>query len=202
MEGNISEIRYFGPVWSPRNWFSCSGQLLSIAQFTAFFSLIGTLYGGDGRTSFGVPDLRGRVAVGSGAGPGLTPRVNGQAGGIEGVTLTTLEIPAHNHSAQTSAPVVTGGTATLNANSSSADQKDPTNNYPGGGDAFGSAPFQYATSSNTTMNASVVNVSGLTVSTPSTTIGLTGGNLPHQNMQPWLSVLPIICYQGIFPSRN
>ena len=106
MEGNISEIRLFGPVWAPRNWLSCSGQLLSIAQYTAFFSLIGTLYGGDGRTSFGLPDLRGRVAVGAGLGPGLTPRSNGQAGGVEGVTLNTLEIPAHNHSAQTSTPTV------------------------------------------------------------------------------------------------
>ena len=198
MEGNISEIRLFGPVWSPRNWMSCSGQLLSIAQYTAFFSLIGTLYGGDGRTSFGVPDLRGRVAVGSGAGPGLTPRVNGQAGGVEGVTLTTLEIPAHNHSAQTSTPTVSSSSIQINS-AASFTSPSPT----------GALPAQpqtgiptYGTTVGPAMSSSMASLTSLTFNSLSTTIGLTGGNLPHQNMQPWLSVLYIICYQGIFPSRN
>jgi len=202
MEGNISEIRLFGPVWSPRNWFSCSGQLLSIAQYTAFFSLIGTLYGGDGRTSFGLPDLRGRVAVGAGLGPALTPRTNGQSGGLEGVTLNTLEIPAHNHSAQTSTPTVSSSSITINASNADNSSKDPQNNFPGGGTGFSSAPDQYATSSNVTMNPAAASVSNLTFNSINTTIGLTGGNQSHQNMQPWLSVLYIICYQGIFPSRN
>lgn len=193
MEGNISEIRYFGPVWSPRNWFSCSGQLLSIAQFTAFFSLIGTLYGGDGRTSFGVPDLRGRVAVGSGAGPGLTPRVNGQAGGIEGVTLTTLEMPSHNHGASTS--ISSAGVAV--AKNGPVDANSPAvGSLPGAGvsDINGDPINTYASTGADITSA----ISGVAT----TQVGLTGGNLPHQNMQPWLSVLPIICYQGIFPSRN
>lgn len=198
MEGNISEIRLFGPVWSPRNWFSCSGQLLSIAQYTAFFSLIGTLYGGDGRTSFGLPDLRGRVAVGAGSGPGLTPRSNGQASGVEGVTLNTLEIPAHNHAAQTSTPTVASASIEISSAAASTTPSPagalpgaPSNNIPTYGTAAGPA-----------MSSSMASLTGLTFNSVSTTIGLTGGNLPHQNMQPWLSVLYIICYQGIFPSRN
>lgn len=198
MEGNISEIRLFGPVWSPRNWLSCSGQLLSIAQYTAFFSLIGTLYGGDGRTSFGVPDLRGRVAVGAGAGPGLTPRTNGQASGVEGVTLNTLEIPAHTHAAQTSTPTVASSSIEVKSAAAST-SPSPANNLPG---TPNSNIPTYGAAAGPAMNANMATLTSLTFNSVSTTIGLTGGNLPHQNMQPWLSVLYIICYQGIFPSRN
>lgn len=198
MEGTISEIRCFGPVWAPRNWFTCSGQLLSIAQYTAFFSLIGTLYGGDGRTSFGLPDLRGRVAVGAGSGPGRTPRTNGQAGGVEGVTLNTLEMPSHSHAANTSTPTVASASVEINAAAAATSPSpignlpaQPTNNVPAYGPATGGA-----------MSASMASVSNLTFNPISTSIGLTGGNLPHQNMQPWQCVNYIICYQGIFPSRN
>lgn len=190
----MSEIRYFGPVWAPRNWFSCSGQLLSIAQFTALFSLIGTLYGGDGRTSFGLPDLRGRVAVGAGAGPGRTPRVNGQAGGVEGVTLTTLEMPSHSHSAAVSGTVA----GTLNVSNQGGTASTPSAGMSLSAETAPSSFIYSNDTPNTPLNANSVSVtSNLTA-----TVGMTGGNLPHQNMQPWQSVLPIICYQGIFPSRS
>ena len=202
MEGYLTEIRLFGPTWSPRNWASCSGQTMPISSFNAVFSLIGTLYGGDGRTTFMLPDLRGRTVVGAGSGIALTPRSNGQAGGTETETISVSEMPAHDHAANTSAPVVTGGSVSLNANSSTADQKDPTNNYPGGGDAFGSAPFQYATSSNTTMNPGIVNLSGLTMSAPTTILANNGSSQSHFNIQPYQVVLPIICLSGIYPSRN
>lgn len=198
MEGTISEIRLWAPTWSPRNWFSCSGQLLSISQFTAFFSLIGTLYGGDGRTSFGVPDLRGRTAVGYGAGPGLTPRNAGQAGGLENVTLNVLQIPSHNHGAATSNPTVAAVSATIRANGGTSDSQDPTSRYPG----LNQAAPSYASSATGAMASDAVSINSITFNPIQTTIGNTGGSQSHHNMQPWLSVGYIICFQGIFPSRN
>ncbi|MBL3658258.1 phage tail protein [Fulvivirga sediminis] len=198
MDGFISEIRYFGPNWAPRNWFPCDGRLLAISQFTAFYSLIGTLYGGDGRTTFALPDLRGRVPVGSGGGPGLTPRSNGQRGGIQSVTLNITEIPSHSHSATTSNPIANGATATVKVNNSASNTITPEGNYPGLSQA---API-YETSSNATMANDAVVISNISFNPIQTTIGLTGGNSSHENMQPWTCVLPIICYQGEYPSRN
>jgi len=94
----MSEITLFAGNYAPQNWAYCSGTLLSVAGNEALFSLIGSYFGGDGRSSFGLPDLRGRVAVGSGSGPGLTPRVLGQVFGTEAVTLTENQIPGHTHS--------------------------------------------------------------------------------------------------------
>lgn len=94
----IGEIRLFAFNFAPRGWALCDGQLLDIASHTALFSLLGTTYGGDGRTTFGLPDLRGRVAVHKGTGPGLTPRNMGQKAGVERVTLTIPELPPHRHS--------------------------------------------------------------------------------------------------------
>lgn len=93
----IAEIRAFPYNFSPRGWLPCDGQLLPIAQNTALFSLLGTTYGGDGRTNFGLPDLRGRFPMGAGQGPGLSPRELGEQVGAETVTLTTAQIPVHNH---------------------------------------------------------------------------------------------------------
>jgi microcystin-dependent protein len=96
----IAEIRLFAGNFAPRGWALCHGQILSIAQNTALFSLLGTTYGGDGRTTFALPDLRGRVPVGQGQGPGLSPNSLGQQGGAETHTLTSSEMPAHNHPTQ------------------------------------------------------------------------------------------------------
>ena len=93
----LGQIQAFGFNFPPRGWSQCDGQLLPIAQYTALFSLFGTIYGGDGRTTFGLPDLRGRVALHAGSGPGLTPRSIGQKGGAERVTLTAPQIPQHTH---------------------------------------------------------------------------------------------------------
>ncbi|GAA0189331.1 tail fiber protein [Fulvivirga kasyanovii] len=192
MEGTISEIRYFGPNWAPRSWFPCDGRLLAISQFTAFFSLIGTIYGGDGRTTFAVPDLRGRVAVGSGHGPGLSMRVNGQMGGAETVTLNILETPTHNHSANTTL----GSASAQIASTGPGSTGTPTaGSHPGSAtDVNGDAINLYTNSGSPIVSP----VSG----NATTTIGLTGGSQSHQNMQPWECITPIICYQGIFPSRN
>ncbi|WMN12613.1 tail fiber protein [Marivirga salinae] len=198
MEGTISEIRYFGPTWTPRNWFPCDGRLLPISQYTAFFSLIGTIYGGDGRTTFAIPDLRGRVPVGAGNGPGLTPRSNGQKGGVQNVTLNTLEIPTHNHVAQTSNPTVNSATATIRVNTSSSSGNNPSGNYLGLDQA---API-YESTANGTMASDAVQINSINFNPINTTVGMTGGNQSHENMQPWLCLNPIICYQGIFPSRS
>ena len=97
------EIRMFGGNYAPRNWTFCNGQLLAIAQYQAIFSLLGTTYGGDGRSSFGIPDMRGRLPLQNGDGPGLTPRPIGQRAGTETVALGTDEIPNHTHLMQVSA---------------------------------------------------------------------------------------------------
>jgi microcystin-dependent protein len=97
MEGTIGEIRMFAGNFAPRNWAFCQGQLLSIAQNTALFSILGTTYGGNGQTTFALPDFRSRVAVGTGQGPGLSNTVLGEISGTETVTLNTNQLPAHNH---------------------------------------------------------------------------------------------------------
>ncbi len=93
----VGEIRMFAGNFSPRGWAFCDGQLLAVSQNEALFSLLGTLYGGDGRTTFGLPDLRGRIPIHAGSGPGLSARKLGTKGGLEKVTLTEQQIPAHNH---------------------------------------------------------------------------------------------------------
>ncbi|HPE77281.1 MAG TPA: tail fiber protein [Draconibacterium sp.] len=106
MEPFIGQIQAFGFNFAPRGWAKCEGQLMSIAENNALFALLGTMYGGDGRTTFGLPDLRGRNIVGVGNGPGLNPVVQGEKGGSESVFLTPANLPAHNH--QVSVAVNTG----------------------------------------------------------------------------------------------
>lgn len=174
----IGEIRMFGGNFAPRDWAFCNGQLLSIAQYQALFTLIGTTYGGNGTTTFALPNLQSRIAVGEGAGPGLTPRQIGQVGGTETVTLTQAQMPAHNHMvvATTAAGNLTGpgGTALVAA--------------PGGTGAAlyvvpGAVPIT-------------------TVALSPSSIGTAGGNQPHDNHMPSLCVSFIIALGGIFPSRN
>ncbi len=101
----IGEIRMFAGTFAPRGWAFCDGQLLSITQNEALFSLFGTVYGGDGRTTFGLPDARGRVALHQGTGPGLSPRALGQKGGVEDVTIIENQLPVHSHTMQGSSSV-------------------------------------------------------------------------------------------------
>jgi microcystin-dependent protein len=108
MEGTIAEIRYFGGNFNPRGWMLCQGQSLSIAQNTALFSLLGTTYGGNGQTTFGLPDFRGRWAVGAGQGPGLTSIDLGEMAGVENLTLLSTNLPAHNHTLSTVRVAVNG----------------------------------------------------------------------------------------------
>ena len=98
----VGEIRMFAGNFAPRGWAYCEGQLLAISQNDALFSLFGTIYGGDGRTTFGLPDLRGRIPIHAGSGPGLSPRQLGNKSGVEKVTVTTNQLPSHNHPLQVS----------------------------------------------------------------------------------------------------
>lgn len=164
----IAEIVMFGGNFAPRSWAFCSGQILSIAQNTALFSILGTTYGGNGQTTFALPDLRGRVPMHPGNGPGLTPRSLGEQAGTETVTLITNQIPAHNHA--------------LIANNTAANDNLPNGNALSDGSIYTSA------APNAQMNVA--------------SIGNTGGNQPHNNIQPFTCVNFIIATQGIFPSRN
>ena len=178
MEGTLAEIRMFAGNFAPRGWAFCQGQILSIAQNTALFSLLGTTFGGNGQTTFGLPDLQGRVPVGTGQGPGL-PNVNlGQVSGEPTHTLLITEMPAHNHTAQ----------GTINASSGAGTSATPVGNYPAASTARDN---QYAATQNATMNASAVGV----------TVGIAGGSQPHNNMQPYLTLNYIICMEGIYPTR-
>ena len=173
----IGEIRLFPYNFAPKTWAYCQGQLLGIAQNSALFSLLGTTYGGDGRNTFALPDLRGRAIVGSGSASqfGEGTFVQGQAAGQESVTLLQSNMPIHNHLWQ--------GT------SEAADKAPPTGNYLGAGRAQGMPAALYAAQSAPVVLAP-------------TTCGVTGGTQPHDNMQPYLVLAYCIALQGIFPSRN
>lgn len=130
----IGEIRMFGGNFAPRGWAFCEGQLLAIAQNTALFSLFGTTYGGDGRTTFGLPDLRGRAPIHPGQGPGLTSRTLGERGGAESTTLSVANLPAHTHQV---APPVTDGRQTTNRPAGAVPARGGS--YSSGGSDVGAA---------------------------------------------------------------
>ncbi len=168
----LGEIRIFAGNFAPRGWTECNGQLLLIAQNTALFSVLGTTFGGDGRTTMGVPGLQGRVPMGQGRGPGLTARRMGDKGGEETHTLTMAEMANHNHKAK--------------ASQVPANEDDPGVDYVL---ATPSAATIYAPDANpTAMNAA---------SLPSV-----GGNGAHQNMQPFLPLLIILALVGEYPPRS
>ncbi len=181
MEGTIGEIRMFAGTFSPRTWAFCNNQLISIAQNTALFSILGTTYGGNGQTTFALPDFRGRVAVGTGTGPGLPNVTLGEMAGSPSVTLTTNNMPAHNH------PLT--GTVNMQINNDTAGLTDDANGRRFG--AFGSV-F-------TSANADLVNMAA-DVSTLA--VGVSGGSQPVSILPPYLGMNYIICMFGIFPSRD
>ena len=180
MEAYIGQIDIFPFNWAPQGYALCSGQLLQITQNQALFALLGTSYGGDGRTTFGLPNLNGRAPVGFGAGPGLSPYMMGQLAGTESVALTLSNIPSHNHT-------VTSTTAT--ASNSTGDQYSPGGNvWAGSG-----ADTIYGPSTGT-----LVPLSNLAVTSAVTAVG----GQPHSNQQPYLVGNYCIAITGLFPSRN
>lgn len=180
MDEYIGIVKLFAGNFAPRGWAFCDGSLLSISQNTALFSIIGTTYGGNGQTTFALPDLRGRMAVGAGNGPGLTSIVPGQLAGTNNVTLTTAQLPAHSHSQQ-----FANTAATTNA---------PSGNVL----AIPAGTLEDGT-------AVVVNAyapSGSLTPCAPTAIGTTGNNQPVSIMPPYLGMNYIICTEGVYPPRN
>lgn len=185
MDVLLGMIALFGFGFAPRGWATCSGQVLSIAQNTALFSLLGTTYGGNGQTTFALPDLRGRLAVGQGQGPGLSNYAMGQSGGVEGAPLTLGELPQHDH--------VLTVTGELYGETAIADKKNPQGNMlatPTAADIYAASN----PSANKLMAADAVKVTG--------TVGTTGGSQSVSTLQPFVTLNYCIALEGIFPSRN
>lgn len=187
----------WAPNFAPRGWAFCQGQLLPVAQQTAMFSLLGTTYGGNGQTTFALPNLLGRVAVTVGQAPGGASHVQGEAGGSDSVTMMMSQMPMHTHTAM---PNLTGGA--IPATTAAATVAGPGNgNIPAGlsgetsdGLAVTVNGYAPASTANTTLPAGHV--------TGTITVGMAGGSQPLPIMQPYLVLQSIICLQGIFPSRN
>jgi len=204
MEGTIGEIRGFAGNFAPRAWAFCNGQLMSISQNQALFSILGTTYGGDGRTTFALPDLRGRAPISEGTGPGLTPRPLGQRSGAEYNYLTSNQLPSHTHTVVGGGvmPVLGTATAIVNVNDSAGSSSNPSGNYLGF--ESGSIGLYESTSDGSTLAAGAVTVdtSGLAVNVSGIAISNTGASTAINNMQPYLVIHWVICLMGLFPSRN
>jgi microcystin-dependent protein len=192
MDVFLSTILIWPPNFAPNWWALCAGQLLSISQNTALFSLLGTTYGGDGVSTFALPDLRSRIPIGAGQGLGLSPYIVGQNGGVENVTLTVGSLAAHTHTATPS-----GLSAAVRATTSggTTNQPSPSVTLAAPVDAGRNPLNIYSTA---TPNQSLASGSV----TGSVSVALTGGGQPHENRQPYLSVNYIIALQGIYPSRG
>lgn len=174
----IAEIRIFAGNFAPRSWAFCDGQLLPISQNTALFSLIGTTYGGDGRTTTALPNLQGRAAMHPGRGPGLTARQLGQRGGEETVTLTEAQMPNHNHN-------LVADNNPGNFGGGGPDTSSPVNAHLANTTSTGQF-YADGSSNNTNMNASTSS----------------GATQAHNNLQPLIAINFIIALQGLYPSRS
>jgi microcystin-dependent protein len=169
----IAEIRIFAGNFAPRSWAFCNGQLLPVSQNTALFSLIGTTYGGDGRTTTALPNLEGRAPMHPGRGPGLTSRRLGQRGGVETVTLTEAQMPNHTHTLR----AVTTDPADITTPTSSSSY------------AFSDSGNAYSLNTPNAIMAEQM-------------LPAAGGSQAHNNMQPYLTMNFIIALQGLYPSRS
>ncbi|MGH3149792.1 MAG: phage tail protein [Streptosporangiaceae bacterium] len=170
----VAEIRIFAGDFAPYGWAQCNGQLIPLSQNTALFSLLGTTFGGDGKSNFALPNLQGSAPMQQGQGPGLSLRDLGETGGEQTVTLLQTEMPAHPHSLQASAHDATiSGPGPQN----SLARSNPT--------------YIYKTPSGPPPLSPMAN--GI--------VGFSGGGLPHNNMQPFLGLTFIIALQGVFPAR-
>jgi microcystin-dependent protein len=198
MDAFLSMITAFGCNFVIRNWGACNGTLIPVSQNTALFSLIGTQFGGNGVSSFGLPDLRGRSPVGYGNGPGLSHISIGEKSGQESVTLMQANLPAHSHTLN-----LTGQTGpasgTLNVSTNAANTSDPDGNYLGVGS--GAIQTYSTTLSSPPGTQAAVEVPAQQVQVSGQTLP-TGGSLPFDIRNPYLGVNYQICMYGIYPSRS
>lgn len=168
----IGEIRMFGGNYAPAGWALCNGQILSISEYNILFSLIGTTYGGDGQSTFALPNLQGRIPIHAGKGPGLSSRVLGQMGGSEAVVLAPSQVARHDHGFAASTDAATSANPAGNVLAMASDislYRKEAAVRPLGEDTIAASP---------------------------------GGNQPHENMQPYLCVSFIIALEGVYPSRS
>lgn len=177
----LGEVKMVGFNFAPSGWAFCQGQLMPIAQNTALFSLLGTMYGGNGQTTFGLPDLRGRSPVGMGQGPGLTDIVQGEMAGTESVTLTTANMPMHTH--PTSVQVAGAATSPVTAPTAANSVLGASGQGPGSASIW------------STEMTSPVQMAGVQA-------GAAGGSQPCATRNPYLGVNFVIALSGLFPSRS
>ena len=174
----IAEIRIWGSTFNPRGWAGCDGQTIAINQNTALFSLIGILYGGDGTSSFNLPDLQGRSPMHFGHGPGLSMRMVGESAGTEQVTLNQAQLPQHRH--------------TLFGYSEQGNSSSPANNHLAVDVGAGTGVIRYTAEQN----------QATTTTMASNSLGNTGGSQGHENRQPLLAMRFCIALTGLYPSRG
>ena len=201
MDTFIGQIIMFAGNFAPRDWAFCDGELLPISQNQSLYSILGTTYGGDGRTTFGLPDFRGRVPIGKGQGNGLTSRRMGEQIGIEDITLSTAQMPIHSHAAKTT---ISGSsvTAKLKASSEVGTTNVPLNNYLAKPNNIGLQSINmYDSRADIEMASEAIEID-LSAVTANTTTDDTGGNSAHNNIQPSLVMNYIICVNGVYPSRS
>ncbi len=176
----IGQVKMVGFNFATVGWALCNGQLLAIAQYDALFALIGTTYGGDGQTTFALPNLSSRMPIHQGQGPGLSNHILGQAAGTENVTLVSSQMPQHTH--------ILTQTVAKRCQNGPGNSKSPVGNF-----------FASGISSE---NFSTTGPAAMSELSFATTVGTAGGNQPHDNRSPYTCVNFIICVEGIFPSRN
>jgi len=175
MDGYLGEIKMFAGTYAPAGWEYCWGQILEITQYQSLYAILGIQFGGNGTSTFGLPDLRGRVPVGAGTGPGLTPRIPGQMGGAERITLVTQELPQHTHYVLCD---ITSGDRDLSA--------DPQGKLPA--KLSGSKGYGTNVTGNPKMNVNMITENG--------------NGQSHENMPPWQCLNYIICVEGNWPPRS
>ena len=187
-EAYLGEIRMFAGNYEPQDWALCDGSLVSVNAYQALFSVLGTVYGGNGVTNFGLPDYRGRLPIGQGNGPGLTPRVLGQATGAEAVSLTSANTPAHTHAFVVSSTLATSATPVPPAPAAPSSQT--FGQFAGAGVIKGLYSAGTNTAPSVNLNPNFLDpAAGVAVSTP------------HSNMMGSLAINYIICLAGIYPTR-
>jgi microcystin-dependent protein len=184
----VGQIVLFGCNFAPNGYAFCQGQVLPIAQNTALFSLLGTTYGGNGQSTFALPDLRGRASLGFGQGPGLTDRTQGEVGGTEAVTLAVQQIPQHAHALTNTL------TATARCRNAPGNQQTPAGHVPAIEASNVTATYSSALPDANQHGGAVVLTGGVT--SPA------GVSQPHDNRQPYLALNYCIALQGVFPARQ
>jgi microcystin-dependent protein len=182
MEGFIGQVIMFAGNFAPKDFAFCQGQSMAVSQNTALYSILGTTYGGNGTTTFVLPDTRGRVVVGAGQGPGLSNYSLGQMGGSTLTTITAEQMPAHTHGI--------AATSMIHCNENLSDNVSPTGEFWGPTEGTNT----YGTLTDTAMAADAVTVN--------ITLANSGGSQPFDNSQPYLGMNYVVCMYGIFPSRN